>query len=140
MQKLILYVLIFLVILFILGWYFSDIALYFIFSMVIAAALRPLTNRINSFHILGQHIPKTVAIVLSFSLIGLILFFIGLLFIPLIRTQYEVIQRLDIDFLYGKIQKPVEFIENLLRKFNLTNHEPCLLYTSPSPRDGLLSR
>lgn len=127
MQKLILYVLFFLVILFFIGWYFSDITLYFIFSMVIAAALRPLTNRINSVHILGQHIPKTVAIILSFSLIGLIIFFIGLLFIPLFRTQFEVIQGLDMDFIYEKVQNPIEFIENLFIKFNLTNHEPGYL-------------
>jgi len=130
MQKLVLYVLLFLLGFLFIGWYFSDITLYFIFSMVIAAALRPVTNRIGSIHILGQHIPRAVAIFISFILIGLILFFIGLLFIPLIRTQIEVIQNLDLDYIYGRFQVPVEFIENLLIKFNLTDNKPGYLISN----------
>lgn len=130
MQKLVLYALLFLFGFLFIGWYFSDITLYFIFSMVIAAALRPVTNRIGGIHILGQHIPRAVAIVISFFLIGLILFFIGLLFIPLIRTQIEVIQNLDLDYIYSRFQVPVEFIENLLIKFNLTDNEPGYLITN----------
>ena len=130
MQKFFLYVLLFLLTFLFISWYFSDITLYFIFSMVIAAALRPVTNRISSFHILGQHIPRAVAIILSFFLIGVILFFIGLLFIPLFRNQFEVIQELNIGYLYNQFQVPVEFIENLLIKFNLTDNEPGYLISN----------
>src|SRR5690606_18737369 len=104
MQKLILHVILFLVILFGLGWYFSDITLYFIFSIVIASALRPVTNRLNSIHILGQQLPRSLAILISFFLIGLVLFLMGLLFIPLFITQLEVIQGLDTDYIYSRVQ------------------------------------
>ena len=32
-----------------------------------------------------------------------------------------------------------DFFE-ILEREDIYNHQPCLLYTSPSPRDGLLSR
>jgi predicted PurR-regulated permease PerM len=130
MQKFLLYVLLFVIILFCVGWYFSDITLYFIFSMVIAAALRPFTNRVNNFHILGQNLPRSIAIVLSFLLIALLVFFVGLLFIPLFRTQFEVIQALDLDYLYDKVQGPVGYIEDLLIKFNLTDNQPGYLISN----------
>lgn len=127
MQKLIINVLLFLVILVLIGWYFSNITLYFIFSMVLAAALRPFTNKVSSVHILGRHIPRSVAIVLSFSLVAMVLFLIGLLFIPLLRNQFQVIQGLDLEFIYAKIQKPLGYVEDLFIKFNLTNNEPGYL-------------
>src|SRR5690606_28938012 len=127
MQKLILNVLFFLVILFGLGWYFSDITLYLVFSIVIASALRPVTNRLNSIHILGRHLPRWLAILISFFLIGVVLFVMGLLFIPLVITQLEVIQDLDTDYLYSRIQVPVEYIENLLIRLKLTENQPGYL-------------
>ena len=127
MQKLILNVLFFLVILFGLGWYFSDITLYLVFSIVIASALRPVTNRLNSIHILGRHLPRWLAIFISFFLIAVVLFVMGLLFIPLVITQLEVIQDLDTDYLYSRIQVPVEYIENLLIRLKLTENQPGYL-------------
>ncbi|MEX2513390.1 MAG: AI-2E family transporter [Cyclobacteriaceae bacterium] len=111
----------------VLGWYFSNISLYFIFSMVIAAALRPLTNKINSFFIMGQHVPRALAILISFLFIFTIAFLMVLLFIPLFRTQIELLQDLDINYLYDQIQRPVETVESILIKFNLTNNEPGYL-------------
>ena len=39
-----------------------------------------------------------------------------------------------------RIDEVVEFWRKKLKWQNFTNVEICLLYTSPSPRDGLLSR
>ncbi|MEX2567109.1 MAG: AI-2E family transporter [Cyclobacteriaceae bacterium] len=111
----------------VLGWYFSNISLYFIFSMVIAAALRPMTNKINSFFIMGQHVPRALAIMISFLFILTIAFLMVLLFIPLFRTQIELLQDLDINYLYDQIQRPVETIESILIQFDLTNNEPGYL-------------
>ncbi len=113
-----------------LGWYFSNISLYFIFSMVIAAALRPMTNRINSFYMMGQHVPRALAILLSFGLILGIGFLLILLFVPLVRTQVELIQALDINYLYDQIQQPVSRVEAILIQFDLVNQEPGYLISS----------
>ncbi|MBD8487411.1 AI-2E family transporter [Echinicola sp. CAU 1574] len=128
MQKFILSVLAFLLAVLLLGWYFSNIAFYFIISLVIAAALRPMTNRINSIHVFGQHIPRWLAILFSFATIGLIIFSIILLFIPLIIAQVEIIQNLDVEFLYEQIQRPVNRIEAVLINLNLLSDHPGNLF------------
>lgn len=129
MNKLLLSILVIILILILLGWYFSNITLYFLFSMVLAAALRPLTNRINSIHIFGQHIPRWTAILISFLAILSVIFFISLLFIPLIRAQIGIIYDMDIDFLYEQIQRPLSFIEDILIKWDLVRNEPGFLIT-----------
>ncbi|WP_460538597.1 AI-2E family transporter [Echinicola sediminis] len=128
MQKLLISVLVFILATILLGWYFSNIAFYFIISLVIAAALRPMTNRINSFHIFGQHIPRWLAILFSFATIGMMLFLISLLFVPLIIAQVEIIQNLDIEFLYQQIQQPIDKIEAFLIKLNLLSDSPGFLF------------
>ncbi len=97
--------------------------------MVIAAILRPLTNRVNSIHVLGQHVPRWVAILLSYSTIILIIFLVGLLFIPLISEQLAVIASYDLDFVYEQIQNPVGRIEEFLIRIGLIKSEPGFLIT-----------
>ncbi|WP_194777747.1 AI-2E family transporter [Pararhodonellum marinum] len=127
MRKSLLYILIFIVTFCVLLWYFSNITLYLIFSLVIAAILRPLTNRVNSIHVFGQHIPRWLAILFSFGAIVFIFFLISLLFIPLFRNQVEVISKLDLDYLYEQIQNPVAKIEEFLIRNSLVKDEPGYL-------------
>ncbi|ERM83748.1 permease [Rhodonellum psychrophilum GCM71 = DSM 17998] len=129
MQKLIIYVLIFIILFLLVGWYFSNITLYFIFSLVIAAVLRPLTNRINSIHLLGRHVPRWIAVLFSYGAIFLVLFSIGLMFIPLISAQINLIASYDLDFLYEQIQNPVGRIEDLLIRYEIVKSEPGFLIT-----------
>ncbi|WP_040490470.1 AI-2E family transporter [Indibacter alkaliphilus] len=129
MKKPILYLLIILVLLFVIGWYFSNITFYFVLSLVIAAILRPLTNKINGVHVLGQNIPRWIAIMLSFFVIALFIFFIGLLFIPLISAQIQIIATYDMDYLYEQIQNPVGKIEDFLIQYNVVQSEPGFLIT-----------
>lgn len=127
MNRVLLKALVVLSIIITLGWYFSNISLYFLFSLVIAAVLRPLTNRINNLYIIGQPIPRALAIVISFASIIAIVTLLILLFIPLFRTQFELLRALDSTYLYEQIQKPVEYVESLLIKYNLTSNEPGFL-------------
>ncbi len=111
----------------VLGWYFSNISLYFVFSLVLAAVLRPLTNRVNSLYIMGQPFPRALAILISFGCVVGVLSLLVLLFIPLFRTQLELLRELNLDYLYAQIQKPVGYVENLLIRFNLIDNEPGYL-------------
>jgi predicted PurR-regulated permease PerM len=110
-----------------LGLYFSNISTYLVFSLVIAAILRPLTNRINNLYILGQPVPRALAIMVSFACIITIFTMLFFLFIPLFRTQFELLQELNIDYLYEQVQKPASFVEGILIKFNLIANEPGYL-------------
>ena len=119
MKKPVFILLFFIAILGIVGWYFSNITFYFIFALVLAAILRPLTNRINSFHVIGQHTPRWLAILLSFGMVLTLIFLISLLFIPLISAQIKVISSYDLDYLYEQIQNPVGKVEDLLIKYEI---------------------
>ncbi|WP_162417239.1 AI-2E family transporter [Cyclobacterium roseum] len=127
MLKVILTATVFTLLVFLLGWYFSDISLYFMFSLVLAAALRPLTNKINNLYVMGRHIPRVVAIILSFLAVILVAFFLVLLFLPLLRTQIELLTDLDITYLYDQIQRPIDNLEAILIQLNLINNEPGYL-------------
>ncbi len=129
-NRLLITILIILLIFILLGWYFSNITLYFLFSLVLAAVLRPLTNRINNFHIFGQHIPRWTAILFSYLSILVVFFLISLLFIPLVRAQIGIISDLDIDFLYDQIQRPVGRIEEILIRWDLVKNEPGFLIST----------
>lgn len=111
----------------VIGWYFSNITLYLIFSLVIAAILRPLTNRINSFHVLGQHLPRWMAILVSYALVAIVFFLAGLLFVPLISEQLRVISTYDLDYVYEQIQNPVGKIEDLLISYSIIRSDPGFL-------------
>jgi len=127
MLKVILTAIVATMLVFVFGWYFSNISLYFIFSLVIAAALRPLTNKINNLYIMGQHIPRAMAILMSFLAILLVVFLLVLLFIPLFRSQVELLKDLDVNYLYDQIQRPIDKLEEILIQLNLIDNEPGYL-------------
>ena len=127
MKKPVLYLILILLLLFVAGWYFSNITLYFIFSLVIAAILRPLTNRINSFHVLGVHLPRWLSIFISYIVVGIVIFLLGALFVPLISIQIQNISTYDLDYIYEQIQNPVGKVEDLLIQYGIVNSEPGFL-------------
>ena len=137
MQKMFIYVLVFIILFLLAGWYFSNITFYFICSLVLAAVLRPLTNRINGIHLMGRHVPRFIAILISYSTIVIFVFLIGLLFFPLISAQIEIISSYDLDFLYEQIQYPVGRVEDLLIRYGMIKSEPGFLITQV--RENLVS-
>ena len=137
MKKVFIYVSIFTILLFVIGWYFSNIAFYVVFSIILSAVLRPLTNRINSFHLMGRHIPRWFAVIVSFFVIVNFIVIAGLLFVPLISTQIQVIATYDLEFLYEQIQNPAGKVEDLLIRYQLINSEPGFLIKQV--RENLIS-
>jgi predicted PurR-regulated permease PerM len=137
MLKVILTAIVATLLVFLLGWYFSNISLYFIFSLVLAAALRPLTNKINNLYIMGRHIPRTMAIMVSFMAIILVAFLFVLLFIPLFRSQIELLKDLDVNYLYDQIQQPIDNLEAILIQLNLIDNKPG--YLIEMVRESLIS-
>jgi predicted PurR-regulated permease PerM len=127
MKKFVLYIVLGIVAFLFLGWYFSEITLYFIFSLVIAAVLRPITNRISSIHIIGRHIPRWLSVILSFASVFGVLILIVLLFLPLIYAQIELISSYDIEFVFEQIQIPLGRLEGILFNYKLINNTPGYL-------------
>jgi len=114
-------------------WYFSNIFIYITFSIVLATVLRPLTNQISKFQVLGGQVPRSIAIIISFStVIGVVAIFV-ILFIPLINKQIEIISDLDFNNVLEVVLQPVRSFESFLLKKNLTDNQSGFLV------DGLKS-
>ena len=116
--------------------FISKILLAALFSIIVAIStsatawlLDPAIDKIfiNKDQTLIILIP--LAIIVAFAAKGISLYLAKLL---MINVSEEVKKILQIDMLKSFIKADTEVIES--------NHSGCLLYTSPSPRDGLLSR
>ncbi|MBN7815772.1 AI-2E family transporter [Algoriphagus pacificus] len=128
MQRFFIYLILIIVAFLLFGWYFSNITLYLVISLIIAALLRPMTNHLNDFHLLGQHIPRWMAIIISYSSIVLILVLLSLLFFPLINNQIVILSELDLDTIYQEIHIPVSKVENFLFRYQLLENKPGYLF------------
>ncbi|MHA7129095.1 AI-2E family transporter [Algoriphagus namhaensis] len=128
MQRFLLYTILTIALFCLFGWYFSDITFFFVISLILSAILRPLTNQLNDFHLLGQHIPRWSAIVLSYMAILFVLGLLSLLFFPLINNQIMILSELDLDGMYEKIQTPISKVEVMLFKYELLENRPGMLF------------
>lgn len=128
MQRFFIYLILFVLGFLLFGWYFSNITIYLVISLILAALLRPLTNRLNDFHLLGQHIPRWGAILLSYSAIILLLVSLSLLFFPLINNQIVILSELDLNGIYEQIQLPVARLETFLLRHELIESQPGHLF------------
>ena len=93
-----------------------------------AALLRPMTNHLNDFHLLGQHIPRWLAIIISYASIVLILILLSLLFFPLINNQIIILSGLDLDTIYQEVHAPISKVENFLFRYQLLDNQPGYLF------------
>ncbi len=113
---------------FVISWYFSEITLYLVLSVILAALLRPLTNKINGIHIIGQNIPRWLSILISYSTIITILFLLSLVFLPLINQQIYILGELNLEGIYVQIQEPVSKLENFLLRYQLLENQEGYLF------------
>ncbi|MDA0314584.1 MAG: AI-2E family transporter [Bacteroidetes bacterium] len=127
MQRFFVYLILSLVTFLVFGSYFSAISLYLVTSLILAALLRPLTNKINEVHILGQHIPRGIAILASYATMVSTVFLLGLLFFPLINRQVIVLSDLDLESIYLQLEVPLEKLERFLLKYQLIDNKQGIL-------------
>jgi predicted PurR-regulated permease PerM len=128
MQRFFGYLILFIALFLLFGWYFSNITFYLIASMILAALLRPLTNKLHDFHVLGQHIPRWIAILISYSSIVLLFILLSFLFYPLINNQIIILSDLDLEGIYQTIQLPVSKVEDFLFRYELLENKPGYLF------------
>jgi predicted PurR-regulated permease PerM len=128
MQRFFIYLILFIAAFLLFGWYFSNVTLYLILSLIFAALLRPLTNRLNDFHLVKQHIPRWLAILISYASIVLLIFLLSLLFLPLINNQLIILSEMDLEGIYIQIQEPISRIERFLMRYQLVENKPGSLF------------
>ncbi|MDN3202594.1 AI-2E family transporter [Algoriphagus sediminis] len=128
MQRFFIYTFLIILLFCLFGWYFSDITSFFVLSLILSAILRPLTNRLHEFHVLGQHIPRWTAILLSYASIVSVLVLVSFLFFPLINNQIAILSEIDLEGIYERMQVPVSNVEVFLSKYELIENRPGLLF------------
>jgi len=129
------------IILFLLGfvllaWIFSNIFNYFVIALILSAIFSPLTNYINGLHLYGYHMPRFVAVLISFGAIVFVISLFVILFIPLIDDQVEIITSVDYEELYYRASAPLQQLENFLFENGVIPEEDVLV---ESLRESLLS-
>lgn len=127
MQRFFIYLILFLGAFLVFGWYFSNITIYLVISLILAALLRPLTNRINDFHVIGQHFPRWLAILLSYTAIISLIFLLGLVFVPLINQQIIILGELDLEGIYFQLREPASKLERFMIRYELLENKPGFL-------------
>ncbi len=95
-------------------WYFSSIVIYLVISVILAAILSSPTNYINRTGLFGYHIPRFVAILISFGTLASIIALFVLLFVPLVSEQIQLLRGIDYEALLDKIFIPVTKFEHWL--------------------------
>ncbi|EMR03474.1 AI-2E family transporter [Cesiribacter andamanensis] len=111
-------------------WLFSNILVYLLISLILATLLRPLVTSISRAQVWGFHIPRGLAIFISYLLVLLVLtLFVGQ-FVPLVSNQIEVLSDMDFDKLYTQATEPLLRFEEFLRRNELTQREPGFMVNS----------
>ncbi len=117
-------ILAFLVLLISLGYVFSNILAYFIISIILSTILRPLVDRLSSLQVYKIKFPRVGAILISFLLLGFIIYLLLKLFVPLISNELSKLSGLDYESILINVVKNLEGIEKFLIGNKIVNENP----------------
>jgi len=108
-----------------LGWYFSDITIYIIISLILALLCSPVKRILKKIHFKKFKVGDSLSAALSMTLVVGVLFgLFALLFVPL-TEQVKAITSLE-SVHYDKFNQTIEQIDNLLKEYNILKAEENL--------------
>ena len=116
-----------LLVLILLVWLFSNIALYIVLSLIITAILLPLTNYINQTQIYKMRVPRLIAVFISFAAFAFVITLFITLFIPVVSDQVDVLSTFNYDDVMQKLTVPIQSIESFLIEHELSSQDPGFL-------------
>lgn len=102
------------------GWFFFNILVYFVISLVIATILRPLTFYISNTQFFNFRVHRAIAVLLSFLVLVVTLALFIILFIPLVSEQIQILMRFNYNDLYVTITTPLATLEDFMIKNGFT--------------------
>lgn len=129
-KKIFVYLIIGVVLLILLGWFFSNILFYFAISFIFATILRPLNNYISHTQIFNVKVPRLIAVMVSFAFLIIVLSLFIILFIPLVTDQIKILTSIDYDELYVKLTSPLVSVENFMIRNRLTQGQEGFIVDS----------
>ncbi|MBN2762530.1 MAG: AI-2E family transporter [Bacteroidales bacterium] len=100
-------------------WYFKNIVIYILLSLVLALLGRPVFDLLGKMRIRKFRLPPAVRSVITLIiLIGVILMFFSI-FIPLIVNKANELSNLNIQRLAASLQEPLGRVEEFLSRFKV---------------------
>jgi predicted PurR-regulated permease PerM len=100
-------------------WYFSNIVVYILASLVLALVGRPIFNLLERFRFKKFYLPAGLrALITLLLLITVILSFFGI-FIPLIVSKVNDLSAIDPQRLLQEFSAPIAAFENLVNKYKI---------------------
>lgn len=96
------------------GYIFTEIYVYILIALVISTILRPVTHFFNTFSVFNISIPRSISVLLSFSILLSVIALFTSLFIPLISEQLNVLSSLDFEVVSESIAKPLSTFESFM--------------------------
>ncbi|QCK14835.1 AI-2E family transporter [Mangrovivirga cuniculi] len=120
-QKRIVYLVLGVALFIFLAWFFSNIFIYIVISVIFAAILRGPANYLSQISVFGFQVPRVIAVIFSFLVLLLVVLLFVITFIPLISDQINVLANLNYDKLFRTAAEPVNWLEEFLINNNLTS-------------------
>jgi len=126
-RKGIVYLVLFLTLLVLFAWLFTNIFFYLVIGAILTAILRPLTNYISQTQFLGMRVPRAIAVILSFVFLSAIFVVFITLFIPVFTAQLETISALNYSDILARISRPFEQLEDFIISISIEEREKGFL-------------
>ena len=108
------------------GWFFINIAIYVVVSLILTTVLLPLTERLTHVNIMGRSTPRSVSAMISLLCLGMAIYFAASAFLPMLKEQITGLidneVRLNTFFL-----KVINALESFLAKYNIINEKGYLI-------------
>lgn len=96
------------------SWLLINIVIYIILSVIIAYILETPTNYLSQLQFLGIKMPRSLAILLSFTVLFAITYLLFNLFFPILIEQLNLITSQNLTDYLKKLSYPIDYLEKVL--------------------------
>ncbi|GIV35162.1 MAG: AI-2E family transporter [Chitinophagales bacterium] len=110
------------------AWYFKNIVAYLLIAGVLSVVGQPLMELLAGKKIIKFRIPRSIAALLTMTIMLLISTLFASIFIPLITRQAQIISSMDMQELIGLLREPLTKVESYLHRLGLLKDETLQHY------------
>jgi len=99
-------------------WFFRSIVVYILVSGVFSIMGRPLVDLLSNIKIKNRAFPRSLAALITLSIIWGIIILFFIIFVPLITTQINYFSTIESEKIVQLVAGPINKVENLFRAIN----------------------
>jgi len=111
----------------VLGWYFSNLALYIFLAFIFSLMGKPIAQQINRIRIYNRHIPFGICALITMLLFILFFVLILLFLVPMLTREAGVITKINYDDLSRNLSDMLDNVQDFLYSNNLIDENETLV-------------